>query len=636
MFGFIRVAAACPKVWVADIDKNQEEIKKLLFEADNKDISIIVFPELSLTSYTASDLFFQKIVNDRVEGSLKDILDYTKKLDTIFIIGAPYLYKNRLYNCAFICQKGEVLGVVPKKYLPTYKEFYEKRWFVSAKDIKNSYLKIDGKEVPFGLDLLFRAEEAVFGVEICEDLWAVTPPSLYQAIGGANLIFNLSASNEYVGKYEYRKELVKTQSARCISGYVYASSGVYESTTDLVYGGHLIIAENATVLSENQRFQRESEIIYADIDIQRLKFTRVSETSFKDEDIVEFRYIDTFETKKLKDIDRFIDPHPFVPSNPDIRDSRCEEIFNIQAAALAKRVEHIGKPKLIIGISGGLDSTLALLVCIWTMDILKRDYKDIIAITMPGFGTTSRTYENAKNLCHLLGVDFREIDIKDAVLEHFKEIGHDPDIHDVTYENAQARERTQILMDVANKEDGIVVGTGDLSEIALGFSTYNADHISMYNVNASVPKTLVRYVIDWVASKMDEKISKILHDISQTPVSPELLPKKDEKITQKTEEIIGPYELHDFFLYHMIKYGANPKKIVFLAKKAFGKKYDEKIIKKWLRVFIKRFFANQFKRSCMPDGPKVGSISLSPRGDWRMPSDANVHEWLKELENGGD
>jgi len=636
VFGFIRVAAACPKVWVADIDKNQEEIKKLLFEADNKDISIIVFPELSLTSYTASDLFFQKIVNDRVEGSLKDILDYTKKLDTIFIIGAPYLYKNRLYNCAFICQKGEVLGVVPKKYLPTYKEFYEKRWFVSGKDIENSYLKIDGKEVPFGLDLLFRAEEAVFGVEICEDLWAVTPPSLYQAIGGANLIFNLSASNEYVGKYEYRKELVKTQSARCISGYVYASSGVYESTTDLVYGGHLIIAENATVLSENQRFQRESEIIYADIDIQRLKFTRVSETSFKDEDIVEFRYIDTFETKKLKDIDRFIDPHPFVPSNPDIRDSRCEEIFNIQAAALAKRVEHIGKPKLILGISGGLDSTLALLVCIWTMDILKRDYKDIIAITMPGFGTTSRTYENAKNLCHLLGVDFREIDIKDAVLEHFKEIGHDPDIHDVTYENAQARERTQILMDVANKEDGIVVGTGDLSEIALGFSTYNADHISMYNVNASVPKTLVRYVIDWVASKMDEKISKILHDISQTPVSPELLPKKDEKITQKTEEIIGPYELHDFFLYHMIKYGANPKKIVFLAKKAFGKKYDEKIIKKWLRVFIKRFFANQFKRSCMPDGPKVGSISLSPRGDWRMPSDANVHEWLKELENGGD
>lgn len=632
MYGFLRVAAASPKVWVGSVEKNVQEIVRLVFEAEKKSTSILVFPELSLTSYSASDLFFQKVINSEVQKGLRYILEKTKELNIIFIIGAPVLFKSRMYNGAFVCQKGEVLGVVPKKYLPTYREFYEKRWFVSGKDIKNESLKVLDKVVPFGLDILFETEETIFGVEICEDLWAVTPPSLYQSIAGAQIIFNLSASNEYVGKYEYRRELVKTQSARCIAAYVYASSGVYESTTDLVYGGHLIIAENGTVLSENERFQRENQIVYADIDVEKLKYTRVSETSFKDEDIEEFRFVKTYDTNKLTDIKRFIDPHPFVPSNPALRDSRCEEIFNIQTAGLAKRVEHIGNPKLIIGISGGLDSTLALLVCVKTMELLEMDTKNVIAITMPGFGTTSRTYKNAKALCRYLGVDFREIDIKDAVLEHFKEIGHDPKLHDVTYENAQARERTQILMDIANKEGGIVVGTGDLSEIALGFSTYNADHISMYNVNASVPKTLVRYVIEWVASKMDDKVANILKDISSTPVSPELLPSKNEKIEQKTEEIIGPYELHDFFLYHFFKYGAEPKKIVYLAKIAFGQKYEEETIKRWLKVFIKRFFANQFKRSCMPDGPKVGTISLSPRGDWRMPSDAVAEDWIKELD----
>ena len=631
MHGFLRVAAISPKVWVEDIKKNSQEIKTLIFEADKKDVAIAVFPELCLTSYTAADLFYQKISNDLVLKNLKDILTSTKNLDIVYILGAPFLFKNRLYNCAFVCQKGEILGIVPKSYLPTYKEFYEKRWFVSGKDIRDKSVELFSKKISFGVDLLFRHKELLFGIEICEDLWSVIPPSFYQSIAGANMIFNLSASNEYVGKYEYRKELVKTQSARCVAGYIYASSGVYESTTDLVYGGHLIIAENGTILKENSRFQRDSQIITADIDIERLIYTRINETSYKDSEILDFKEIKIESLKSIKKLDRFIDPYPFVPSDPQAKNRRCEEIFNIQSAGLAKRVEHIGDPKLILGISGGLDSTLALLVCIWTMDLLKRDRKDIIAITMPGFGTTSRTYENAKNLCRLLGVDFKEIDIKEAVLEHFKEIGHDPKIHDITYENAQARERTQILMDIANKEGGLVVGTGDLSEIALGFSTYNADHMSMYNVNASVPKTLVRYVIKWVASKMEKEVSEILIDIANTPVSPELLPKRDEEIAQKTEEIIGPYELHDFFLYHMIKYGAKPSKILFLAKLAFKKSYDEKTIKKWLKVFIKRFFANQFKRSCMPDGPKVGTISLSPRGDWRMPSDACANEWLKDL-----
>ncbi len=628
MFGFIRVATAAPKVWVGDIEKNSKEIVKLIKEANKNRSFAIVFPELSLTSYTIADLFFQKVVFDEIEKALKFILESTKDLNIIFIIGSPMIFKDRLYNSAFVCQKGEILGIVPKSYLPTYREFYEKRWFDSGKNIKNCYID----NIPFGVDLLFKSDDTTFGVEICEDLWAVIPPSSYQALSGAELIFNLSASNEYVGKYEYRRELVKTQSARCIGGYIYASSGVYESTTDLVYGGHLIIAENGIVLNENKRFQRESEIIYADIDIEKLRFIRLNETSFKDEEAKEFRVVKTFETNGIDSIKRFIDPHPFVPSESTLRDRRCEEIFNIQASSLAKRVEHIGNPKLILGISGGLDSTLALLVCKKTFEILNRDSKDIIAITMPGFGTTGRTYENAKKLCKYLNVDFREIDIKDAVLDHFKEIGKDPNIHDITYENAQARERTQVLMDIANKEGGIVVGTGDLSEIALGFSTYNADHISMYNVNASVPKTLVRYLIDWVATKVDEKIAKVLKDISHTPISPELLPKKDEELVQKTEEIIGPYELHDFFLYHFIKYGAAPKKILYLAKLAFKEKYDKKTIKKWLKLFIKRFFANQFKRSCMPDGPKVGSISLSPRGDWRMPSDAVVNSWIKELE----
>jgi len=632
MYGFIRVGAASLKVFVGSIQKNSDEILRLVKEAKKENISILVFPELCLTSYSIEDLFFQKVIQSHLFDSLRYILNETKDIDTIFIIGAPLIFRDKMYSCALVCQNGEILGVVPKSYLPNYREFYEKRWFASGKDIVNQTIKILDQEILFGVDLLFETDETLFGIEICEDLWSVTPPSLYQAIAGARVIFNLSASNEYVGKYEYRKELVKTQSARCVASYVYASCGVHESTTDLVYGGHLLIAENGTILSENSRFQRESQIISADIDIEKLKFLRVSETSFKDEKSGNFRIIKTFKTLKLKSLNRFINPYPFVPSNPSLRDIRCEEIFNIQTAALAKRVEHLNGAKMVVGVSGGLDSTLALLVSIKSAKLLDLSPKDVVAVIMPGFGTGKRTYNNAKELCKNLNVETKEIDIKDIVLMHFEQIGHNPTKHDITYENAQARERTQILMDIANMIGGIVVGTGDLSEIALGFSTYNADHISMYNVNASVPKTLVRYLIDWVASKMDENIAKILHDISSTPISPELIPSKNGKIEQKSEEIIGPYELHDFFLYHFIKYGASPKKIYFLANIAFNQKYDKKSIKKWLKLFLKRFFANQFKRSCMPDGPKVGTISLSPRGDWRMPSDALFDEWIRDLD----
>ncbi|WP_200763724.1 NAD(+) synthase [Nitrosophilus alvini] len=633
MYGFVRVAAVSPKVYIAQPQKNGEEILKVLNKTAENDTAIALFPELCISGYTCADLFFQDNLLKSVYRTLEDILESSVSLETVFIVGAPLWHKNRLYNCAVVCQKGDFLGVVPKSYIPNKKEFYEKRWFVEGKGIRDEEIEINGKKVPFGTDLLFRTYDFDFGVEVCEDLWTVIPPSLYQAASGALLFFNLSASNDLVAKYEYRRELVKTQSARCIGGYIYASAGVHESTTDVVYGGHCIIAENGAVLAENRRFEREGAVVYADIDVERLKFTRVSETSFADSETKSFRIVKTYKTKTLKNIDRFFDPHPFVPSNPAKRDERCEEIFAIQAAGLAKRVEHTGVKKVVLGLSGGLDSTLALLVCSECMNILGRSQKDILAVTMPGFGTTSRTHENAKSLAESLGVELREIDITKACMQHFEDIGHNPQVHDVTYENTQARERTQILMDLANKEGGLVVGTGDLSEIALGFSTYAGDHISMYNVNSGVPKTLVRYLIHWVASKSDEKTSKILEDIISTPVSPELMPKgENEEIVQKTEDIIGPYELHDFFLYHMVKYGANPKKILYLAVRAFDGIYDKETIKSWLRLFVKRFFANQFKRSCMPDGPKVGTIALSPRGDWRMPSDAKADEWLRELE----
>ncbi len=628
MYGFIRVASATHKMRVADIDYNTEEIIKIVKEAQKKDVAIAVFPELSITGYTCKDLFFQNALHQKVLKAIEEIKNKTKELNIIFIIGAPLWHKNRLYNCALILQRGEILGAVPKSFLPEHKEFYEKRWFTEGRDIKNETIEINREKIPFGVDLIFN-KEAPFGVEICEDLWTTIPPSSYQAINGAIMHFNLSASDEIVGKHEYREALVSQQSARNISAYIYSSSGVFESTTDVVYSGDLLIAENGVILKKGERFKRDSQLITADIDIEYLKYYRKIETSYEDNKPKEVRVIETKELNQIKTLKRFIDPHPFVPKNKAKREQRCKEIFSIQTAGLAKRIEHIGEPKIVLGISGGLDSTLALLVADKTMKLLKRDSKDIIAVTMPGFGTTSRTYKNAVNLCKKLKVTFKEIPIKEAVLQHFKDIGQDPKICDVTYENAQARERTQILFDLANKENGIVLGTGDLSEIALGFATYGGDHLSMYNVNASIPKTLIRYVIEWVAES-NEKIRNILKDIINTPVSPELLPEKNDKISQKTEEIIGPYELHDFFLFHMIKYGAEPKKILFLAKHAF-KNYDEKTILKWLKVFIKRFFINQFKRSCSPDGPKVGSISLSPRGDWKMPSDASMRVWMEDL-----
>jgi len=630
MHGFIRVAAAVPKVKVANVSANVKEIVLLAKEAEAEEVAIVVYPELCMSSYSCGDLFFQVALHEALKKGLYDLLDQTSSLQIALIVGMPLWHRNRLYNCALVLQRGKVLGVVPKSFLANHKEFYEKRWFQSGKEIRNDTIYIAGEEVPFGVDLIFN-KKVGFGVEICEDLWSIIPPSSQQAVNSALLHFNLSASNALVSKASYRKELVSHQSARTVSGYIYASAGVYESTSDLIYSGAAMIAENGTILTENPRFQRENALIMADVDVEKLRYYRVVETSYADTVMQDFRIVPTFPLNEITSIKRKIDPLPFVPKQKEIQREVCEEIFMMQASALAKRIEFIGLTKPVIGISGGLDSTLALLVSVKAMRLLDRPNSDIFAITMPGFGTTSRTYQNAVKLCELLGVTFEEIDIKDAVMQHFEDIGHDPHIHDVVYENAQARERTQILFDMANKVGGIVVGTGDLSEIALGFATYGGDHLSMYGVNASIPKTLVRYIIDFVAKDEDPVIAEILEDIIATPVSPELLPEKDDKIVQKTEEIVGPYELHDFFLYHFIKYGAHPVKILTLAQIAFRSKYDKETIKKWLITFLKRFFANQFKRNAMPDSVKVGSIALSPRGDWRMPSDAEVAAWLREL-----
>ncbi len=631
MHNFIRVAAAVPKVKVADVEANIQEIVSLMEQAEAREVAITVFPELCLSAYSCGDLFFQDTLHCALDKGLRRLLDETKSLQTIAIVGAPLWYENRLYNCAIVLQRGKILGVVPKSYLANHKEFYEKRWFQSGREVKEKMLHVAGDKVAFGTDLIF-GKKILFGVEICEDLWSIIPPSSQQAIDGAHMIFNLAASNALVSKASYRRELVGHQSARTVSAYIYTSAGVHESTTDLIYSGSALIAENGTILAENPRFQRENSLITADIDIQKLVYYRVTETSYADTVQKSFRRIPTFPLQQITSIERRYDPLPFVPKDPAIQQSTCEEIFMMQSSALAKRIEFIGSTKAVIGISGGLDSTLALLVAVHAMKLLERDMKEIVTVTMPGFGTTSRTYQNAVKLCQLLGVTFHEIDIQDAVLQHFHDIGHDSHVHDVVYENAQARERTQILFDLANKVGGIVVGTGDLSEIALGFATYGGDHLSMYGVNASIPKTLVRYIIGYVAQSEEEEIAAILEDIIDTPVSPELLPKEDDQIVQKTEEIVGPYELHDFFLYHFVKYGAMPSKILTLSEIAFEGKYEKETIKKWLKLFIKRFFANQFKRSCMPDSVKVGSIALSPRGDWRMPSDAEVNIWLKELE----
>ncbi|WP_457598503.1 NAD(+) synthase [Hydrogenimonas sp.] len=632
MFGFVRVAAAVPKVRVANVGFNVEQMLDLWRIASRQNASVILFPELSISSYSCGDLFYQEGLHRAVEEGLSRMVEASTSCSTAAIVGLPVWHRGRLYNCGAVLQEGQILGVVPKSFVPEHKEYYEKRWFAGGMGLENETVRLLGREVPFGTDLLFCGSEGlVFGVEVCEDLWTVVPPSSWQALAGATLLFNLSASDEIVAKSEYRSSLVATQSARCMAAYVYASCGVGESTTDVVFGGDAMIAENGAILERGERFLDESQVIFADVDLQRLRTLRVAEGSFIDGEIRPFRRIELYDTPRISQLNRYIDPHPFVPSKKSERSKRCREIFAIQAAALRKRLAHIGTEKCVLGVSGGLDSTLALLAVYRTYETMGLDPKEIVCVTMPGFGTTERTLENAEKLCRALGVTFREIGIEEACMEHFRQIGHDPKEHSIVYENVQARERTQILMDLANKIGGILVGTGDMSESALGWSTYNGDHMSMYAINVGIPKTLIRYLVEWAAEQYPD-ISPVLHDILATPVSPELLPPQEGAISQKTEELLGPYELHDFFLYHLIKSGARPKKILFLAKTAFGSKYDETQIATWLKLFLRRFFSQQFKRSCMPDGPKVGTIALSPRGDWRMPSDAEVAMWLKDLE----
>jgi len=626
---FIKVAAACPITKVADVEFNILNIINCAKEAALNGAKFIVFPELCITSYTCSDLFLQDTLLRRSTEAIEELLLKTKDLDTLIAVGAPFLHNSTLYNCAYLLFKGKILGIVPKSYIPNYSEFYEKRWFTEGIGMKDKKIDLSfQKNIDFGTNLIFSCKDFNYGVEICEDLWVTIPPSSYLSLMGANIIGNLSASNELVSKADYRRALIKNQSARSISAYIYASAGVHESTTDLLFSGHLLISENGGILKENDRFQRENEIIYSFIDVFKLKAERMKNLSFRDSSKIvtmEPKIINfTYEKLDGKNFDRIIDKHPFVPSNKYERELRSREIFSIQSAALAKRFEHTGSKKAVIGISGGLDSTLALLVIVKTFKLLNYSMKNILAITMPGFGTTDRTYNNAIALCKELGCDLREINIVPASLLHFEDIGHDKDIHDVTYENVQARERTQILMDLSNKEGGLLIGTGDLSELALGWCTYNGDHMSMYSVNPSIPKSLVRYLVKYVADKeSSEKVAHILLDILDTPVSPELLPKDSKgNIAQKTEDILGPYELHDFFLYHFIKHGSSKERILFLAKEAFKDDYTTEEIEKCLKHFMYRFFTQQFKRSALPDGPKVGSISLSPRGDWRMPSDA--------------
>ncbi|MDD7793261.1 NAD(+) synthase [Clostridium sp. 'White wine YQ'] len=636
---FIKVAAACPKTKVADVQYNLENIIKQMNEAEANNAKIIVFPELATTSYTCGDLFTQWNLIENSYSSIKNICENSKNKDLLIIVGSPLLVNYTLYNCAFVIFEGKILGIIPKSYIPNYTEFYEKRWFTEGLSVTSKKVDLSfQKEIPFGTNIIFGCGDVKVGVEICEDLWVTIPPSSYLSLAGANIICNPSASNELVSKSTYRKSLVENQSARCMSGYIYSSSGVYESSTDLLFSGHLLISEYGSTLIENERFQRENEIVYSFIDLFKLNSERTKNISFRDSykslpfepELISFQYKNT----KISNFNRYIAKHPFVPSSDIEREFRCKEIFNIQASALAKRLEHTYSNKAVIGISGGLDSTLALLVIVKTFKLLGLDSKNIITITMPGFGTTDRTYNNALTLCRELNCDLREINIVDACLKHFEDIGHDKNKHDVTYENVQARERTQILMDIANKEGGILIGTGDLSELALGWCTYNGDHMSMYAVNTSIPKTLVRYLVKYVADyESTKEVKDTLLDILDTPVSPELLPKDDKgEIAQKTEDIVGPYELHDFFLYHFIRHGSTPERILFLAKEAFKDDYDEETIKKWLSKFINRFFSQQFKRSALPDGPKVGTISLSPRGDWRMPSDASSNDWVNKLQ----
>lgn len=634
-YGFIKVAAAIPAIKVADVNYNVEQIESLIVQAEGQGVEVMVFPELCLTGYTCQDLFKNQLLIDKAEEGLLVLLDFTRKLDVISIVGLPVQIGSLLYNCAAIIQSGTLLGIVPKTYLPNYGEFYEKRWFASAQDFSPQDIYLAGSPVHVtpAPTIFTTVDGARFGIEICEDVWAPTPPSNQLSLAGADIIFNLSASDELIGKHQYLRQLLCQQSARTMSGYVYASCGFGESTQDVVYGGNAMILENGHLLCEADRFSFQPQIKIMQIDVERLRTERRTNSTFITAQSVAKCQPVTVTCKPVSphefELIRPIDPHPFIPADDKMQES-CEEILNIQVAGLAKRLYHINGTKAVVGISGGLDSTLALLVTVKTFDKLGIDRRGIIGITMPGFGTTDRTYNNALKLMQTLGITIREIGIAKAVTQHFEDIGHDINTHDITYENSQARERTQILMDVANQEDAIVVGTGDLSELALGWATYNGDHMSMYGVNTSVPKTLVRYLVSYIANDM---ATEVLRDIVDTPISPELIPADEQgNIKQKTEDLVGPYELHDFFLYYFLRFGFRPAKIYLLACKAFAETYDVEVIKKWLQTFCHRFFTQQFKRSCMPDGPKVGSVSLSPRGDWRMPSDATSALWLKDVE----
>ena len=638
-YGFVKVAAAVPHVQVADCFYNIQQMEGLMRQASDKGVQIIAFPEMSVTAYTCLDLFAQQALLKNAEQALLKLVSDTADLNTLTIAGAPLVTENRLINAAVAFQSGKILGVVPKTYIPNYKEFQEQRWFTSATELRDKTVSIGDRTYPLGSHLLFTAGQVKVGIEICEDLWVPIPPSSLLAMEGANILVNISASNELIGKHHYLRSLICQQSARCMAGYVYASAGFGESSTDLVFAGNGIIAENGTLLEESPRFTMQEQLVISEIDIENLQNDRQVNTSFMhgastllggETITIPFALSENSGQPVLT---RSVDPHPFTPSGDALKE-RCEEIFQIQVAGLAKRIVHTHSRTAVVGISGGLDSTLALLVTVMTFDALNIPRNQILGITMPGFGTTDRTYTNACDLIHSLGVTLKEISIKDACLQHFKDISHNPSVHDVTYENSQARERTQILMDVANQENGMVIGTGDLSELALGWATYNGDHMSMYGVNGSIPKTLVRYLVEWVAhNRVDEASRATLLDIVDTPISPELIPADENgNIKQKTEDLVGPYELHDFFLYHFLRFGSSPAKIYFLAQQAFSSNYDKETIRKWLHTFFRRFFQQQFKRSCLPDGPKVGSVSLSPRGDWRMPSDAMATLWLKEIE----
>ena len=651
-YGLVRVAAVVPQVNVADVEGNTAHIIEAIDQAIKQGAHVVVLPELCVTGYTCGDLFANNLLLAAAEQAVDTLRYHYKDTPAMIVVGAPLRSNGHLFNCAVVINDGE-MWVIPKTYIPNYKEFYEKRWFTTSNItaiVGKDSITIGGEDVPFGTHMIFKARHARVAVEICEDLWVPAPPSSIAAINGANIIVNLSASNELIGKHTYLMDLIKHQSAHCIAAYVYASCGYGESTTDLVFGGNAVIAENGKMLAEGQRFTTQPQMSIADIDIAALENERRVNGSFADSMVqfgTPFEHIDMnvagpldYEKTELK---RPVRRLPFVPAEDDRLNARCEEIIAIQTEGLMRRLDFTGIPTIVVGVSGGLDSTLALLVAVRAYDRMGRNRKDIHAITMPGFGTTDRTYTNACAMVKSLGVTLHEISIAAAVTQHFKDIDHDPKNHDVTYENSQARERTQILMDFSNKVNGLVLGTGDLSELALGWATYNGDHMSMYNVNVSIPKTLVRHLVRWFASsfnngtKKGKAISDTLLDVLDTPISPELTPAaKDGTILQVTEDIVGPYELHDFFLYHMLRYGYSPAKLYMLARKAFQGAYDNTTIKKWLRTFLRRFFAQQFKRSCLPDGPKVGSVSLSPRGDWRMPSDASSRLWLKQCDELDD